>query len=833
MKKLVIGLVAHVDAGKTTLSESLLYLAGAIRNQGRVDHQDAFLDFDDQERRRGMTIYSKISRLTHKDTEMTFIDTPGHVDFSGEMERSLSILDYAVLIISGTDGIQPHTKTIARLLKEARIPTFIFMNKMDITHLTKDELLTNLKTLYPNAVDWQAQDYEDMAMGSEALLEEYMDTNTLSQESLITAIQSADLYPVFFGSALKNNQTDVLLDALSDLTLPVKDQEAFGVRVYKIAHDGTERLTFMRLYGGTLKVRDSIGDEKINTIRMYQGQRYDTVNEATAGDVVAVTGLKEPQAGDALGSAPARDTHIEPLMQYQLHLPDNDNKTQMLANLTKLGEEEPLLHLDIQDGDHIEVSLMGEVQIEILTQLIKDRFGEDVTIDNKRITYKETITTPVEGVGHFEPLRHYAEVHVLLEPLPAGSGLVFENKCQNTLPTHFQRLIMTHMKERTHRGVLIGAPITDMKITLLGGKGHEKHTQGGDFRQALYRAIRMGLMMTESVVLEPYMHYTLTVPSSSMSRVYFDFDAYDAPVLKDDNGTTAVFEGQAPMAFLSGYQKEVINYTKGEGTISLYDAFYAPAINQEEIIASHPYDPEKDLRNPTGSVFCTHGSGYYVPYDMVPEKMHLDWFTKEKEPVYHSAPRRYNISDEEVMRVYENTYGKVETRLNAQTKPVQTEKVPAATVKVKPECVLVDGYNVIFAWDELHKMAEDSLAIARDHLIEYMADYQGWRGCTLIIVFDAYKVPGHAGETLKSGNIHIVYTREAQTADAYIEAATKTMAEEYNVTVVTSDYMEQKIILGHGAMRMSARELRNDWAYRSKEGMDGISAGSSFIKKNH
>ena len=814
MKNIVTGFVAHVDAGKTTLSESLLYITHTTRHQGRVDHKDTLLDFDQQERDRGITIFSKISNINYLDTHFTFLDTPGHVDFSGEMERALSVLDYAILIVSGIDGLQAHTKTIWKLLSHYRIPTFIFVNKMDISPYTKHELLDNLRELSDNIIDIEKMNYEEMAMADDALLEEYMQTNALSKESLAKAIQERKLFPVIFGSALKNDHVQELLDMLDTYTIPHSTQNELSASVYKIDHDDKgERLTYVRIYDGMLHVKQLINEEKINQIRLYQGNKYTLLEEAGAGSVVVLTGLKETQSGDIIGRGKPHTSYLQPYMHYQLHLADNENQSKMLENLKLLAQEEPLLNMKIQDAQHIEVSLMGEIQIEILKEIIRERYHEEVTIDSKQISYKETILDSVEGVGHFEPLRHYAEVHILLEPLPTGSGIEYENRCMNNLPENYQRLIMTHLQEKVHLGVLTGSPLTDIRFVLLGGKAHDKHTVGGDFREATYRAVRHALMRTTSILLEPYGKYVLKIPSAFISKAFYDLDSEQPPIITDDNGTTATIKGQAPIEMLSNYTQEVLNYTKGEGSLSIEETYYAPVKEPEEIIEQFHYNPEQDLENPTGSIFCTHGAGYYVPWQMVEEKMHLDYFIKEEKETAPITHRKIHISDEEVKRVFENTYGKQERKLakdfyGSKKKEHTPTTVSSNTYQQKPECLLVDGYNVIFAWDELNKIAKTNLGAARDKLLDIMSSYQGYRDNTVIVVFDAYKVPGNPGSKTQYHNLYVVYTKEQQTADAYIEKTTKEIANHYRVVVATSDNAEQTIVVGHGATRVSSRELK-------------------------
>lgn len=825
MNKIVLGLLAHVDAGKTTLTESLLYLSGAIDKQGRVDHQSSFLDYDKQERERGITIYSKVSSFKLAHHEVHVLDTPGHIDFSGEMERALSALDAAVLIVSGLDGVQSHTKTIWKLLGDYHVPTFIFVNKMDLSHFSKEELLEDLHSLGDGI--FPLEDQENVATCSEDLLEDYMSTGTFQKDNLKEAIHNRQLFPVIFGSALKNEGVKELM-ALIDTYVEAKHDDNLSGIVFKIGHDNHERLSFVRLSGGNLHPKDDFLGEKINQIRNYQGEKYTLLEEAGAGDIVALTGLKDTYAGECFGSYTSPSYELEPFMHYALHLEDNDQKTQMLANLKQLSQEEPLLQLKIQDADHIQVSLMGEVQIEILKELIKERLHQNVTIDSQGIAYKETITKTSEGVGHFEPLRHYAEVHVLLEPLPKGSGLVFENACQNNLPPHFQRLIMTHLQEKEHKGVLIGAPITDMKISLLGGKHSEVHTVGGDFREAAYRAVRQGLMMNESKLLEPYEHYEIKVPSSMIGKLFFNFEIYETPVIKEDDGKTAIVTGSAPVSFLYDYQKELLSYTKGEGVISYSDPFYDEVIDEEKVLKSTYYDPEEDNDDPVGSIFCAHGAGYYVPYDEVYDHMHLDLFTREKE-ITHLTSNKIHISDEEAKRVFESIYGKQERKLAKDFYGSGKKETPKEAMQVsqKPTCLLVDGYNVIFASESLSQKAKDNLGAARDTLIDMCASYQGYKGYTLILVFDAYKVEGSLGSSQQYHNIYIVYTKEAQTADAYIEAATKHLAKDYRVVVATSDNLEQKIVIGHDALRISSRELLSDMELVSKNEME------DYQRRNH
>ena len=814
MKKITLGMVAHVDAGKTTLSESLLYTTGTIKHLGRVDHRDTFLDYNTQERERGITIFSKVSSLDYEDTHFTFIDTPGHADFSGEMERALSVLDYAILIINGLDGVQAHTKTIWNLLDHYQIPSFIFVNKMDLTHFSKEELLNSLKQLSSNIVDMSSA-LEDIASVDENMIEEYLETGTLKESTIAASISQRHLYPLYFGSALKNQGTQELLRAINRYTIEKEPQEKLSAQVYKIIRDERgERLVFIKMLGGTLHVRDTIHDEKIHQIRNYQGNHYTLIEEAHQNDIVALTGIKKLQAGDYIGEGHVIHSSLRPSMLYMIHPSKDADINHFFSSLKILGEEEPLLHLKLFT-QQAQVSLMGEVQIDILKQLMKERFNEDITVDEGDVAYLETIKEPVEGVGHFEPLRHYSEVHVYLEPLPLGSGLVFENKCQNNLEERFQNLIMTHIQEKEHLGVLTGSPITDIKITLLGGRAHLKHTEGGDFREATYRAIRQGLKMTESVILEPYYKYELIVPTESLSKVYYALEDYPTPSVKNETEETTTLTGEAPVLFLTHYQKELLTITKGKGQLFFLETFYAPVNDQEAIIKKFNYDSESDLDNPTGSIFCTHGAGYYVPYDEVRDKMHLPLFSEAKqENTYTHNP--VHISDAEVQRVFERTYGTSETKLARDYYKPQKDKVSSNTVHVLDEYLIVDGYNVIFAWDELNELAKENLGSARDKLIDIMMSYKGYRGCHMILVFDAYKVPQNKGKSQMYHDMEIVYTKEGQTADAYIESITKQMAGQYRLVVATSDNLEQKIVLGHGATRISSRELLQDVISRSK-----------------
>ncbi|MCD7808483.1 MAG: TetM/TetW/TetO/TetS family tetracycline resistance ribosomal protection protein [Erysipelotrichaceae bacterium] len=810
MKKIVIGILAHVDAGKTTLSESLLYLTGQIRHLGRVDHQDTFLDYNKQERDRGITIFSKQVNFQYKDTEFILVDTPGHVDFSSEMERTLQILDYAIVVISGLDGMQSHSETIFRLLEHYHVPVFIFVNKMDLTPLSKDELFKNLvNKIGEQCIIFDQDDtYENIALCDDCLLDDYLSSGTIDNQSIAKLIHDRRLFPIYFGSALKNDGVQELLDGFNDYTLQPQYNDTFSAQVFKISHEGQVRLTHLKILGGRIKPKETINDEKIDEIRVYSGLKYQLVNVAVAGDVVVLKGPTNLEAGQSIGiSQNTMQPVLSPYMTYRIVLDKNSDTNKMLQSLSLLAKEDPQLHLSIDNGD-IYVQLMGEVQTEILKTMVKERFHEDISFDQGRILYKETITEPVEGVGHFEPLRHYAEVHVLLEPLPLGSGIQVESKCkEDDLPRHFQRLILTHIQEIEHIGVLTGSPITDIKISLLIGKYHPKHTEGGDFREATYRAIRQGLKIGKSILLEPYYHYQLELEDNYISRALYDIDMMHgtSEVSSIHNGISLI-EGEAPISQMQNYQQIVISYTKGKGKLQCHMSGYRPCVNANEVIATIGYDSEKDVNHPTGSIFCAHGAGYYVPYDEVKDHMHIPFQVIKKDAIKQTASYHFNSSDEELDAIFEKTYGPIKHSLASDYYRPKDEST-IKTQEIKPQCMLIDGYNIIFGWDELSQLAKVDLGAARDRLIDILSNYQGYKQCMMIIVFDAYKVKDNPGSMQQFHNMYIVYTKEAQTADAYIERATHTLSKDYRIIVATSDNAEQVIVLGHGAMRMSAREL--------------------------
>lgn len=816
MKKIVIGILAHVDAGKTTLSESILYLSGQIRQLGRVDHQDTFLDYDKQERHRGITIFSKQAMFPWKDTQFVLIDTPGHVDFSAEMERTLHILDYAIIVVNGMDGIQSHSETIWHLLEHYHIPTFIFMNKMDQTTYSREYLFQELTEKYhENCLDFSmpvTQLYENLALVNETLLEEYMDHQVIDLGHIQECIMKRQIFPVFFGSALKNEGVGAFLDLLDTYTIEPTYKDSLDGFVYKVSHDEQgNRLTHIKITGGTLQVKEKIHDEKIDQIRLYEGPKYTLLQEAKAGDVVALKGLKSFLPGMTLTNQTFTQPVMMPYMTYRVVLSPHCDQHQMLKNLQTLAQEDPTLHVTyMSQTQDIYVQLMGEIQIEVLQNIIRERFHEEVSFDHGEILYKETLSEPVEGVGHFEPLRHYGEVHVLLEPLAQGSGLVYESQCTtDQLPLQYQRLIMTHCQEIEHPGVLTGASITDIKISLIAGKVHQKHTEGGDLREATYRAIRHGLKRGKSILLEPYYDIHIHIPKDALSRVLYDMEKRHTKVRIEEQIDSIDLYGEGPVACLQDYQQEVIALTKGKGRMICHMKGYFPCHNQEDIIKQKGYDSETDQAHPTGSVFCQHGAGFYVAWDEVEQYMHIPYqYTKNKNThhTYHDAPQ-YQNEDEELDAIFQRTYGPIKRRLADDYYRQHQPQETSMSVKMKPECLLVDGYNVIHSWPELKDLASTNLGVARDRLIDILSNYQGYKQCLMIIVFDAYKVKQNLGSQEKHHNVYVVYTKEAQTADMYIERVTHQLASDYRVVVATSDALEQSIVIGRGARRMSSREL--------------------------
>ena len=949
MKKLVVGILAHVDAGKTTLAESLLYLTGSIRKLGRVDHKNAFLDTYDLERARGITIFSKQAVFTHKEQEITLLDTPGHVDFSAEMERTLQVLDYAILVVSGSAGVQGHTETLWRLLKRYGIPTFLFVNKMDMEGTEPGKLMKELKSKLSDAcVDFSNPEseefYENLAMCDEDVLEKYLENQTIARSDIITLVAGRKVFRCYFGSALKVEGVEEFLDGVVNYSRTMIYPEPFGAKVFKISRDDQgKRLTFLKVTGGSIKVKMLLTnrkaseeaeankedwDEKVDQIRIYSGVKYEAVEEAAAGTVCAVTGLNKTYPGEGLGVEAVSDMpSLQPVLNYQLILPQGCEVTPMLSKLRQLEEEDPQLHiLWSEQLKEIHVQLMGEIQLEILKSLILERFGVKVEFGTGNIVYKETILEPVVGVGHFEPLRHYAEVHLLLEPGEAGSGLQFYTRCsEDVLDRNVQHLILTHLEEREHVGVLTGSAITDLKITLLTGRAHLKHTEGGDFRQATYRAVRQGLKKAKSILLEPYYQFTLEVPAESVGRAMSDIQRmsgeFNPPEIIED---TAVLTGSVPVAAIEGYLNEVNAYTRGRGRLFCTLKGYAPCHNTEEVIAAYQYDSESDLNNPTSSVFCANGAGFLVEWDKVEDYMHMDSgghqpkadgseealagsFRNEEKGEQQGARQntaggradtRYSDSlkmDQELEDIFVRTFGPIKKRINKSQGSLGYEKKQTtardqfnrqtngqangsmneqangamngqANVPMKGQAnvpmngqangsmnrqtigqvngksygqmnrqlqqpayqntyynrinredsetvkdyLLVDGYNIIFSWEELNELAKLNMDAARTKLMDILCNYQGFKKCVLILVFDAYKVKGGVGAIQDYHNIHVVYTKEAETADQYIEKVTHEMARKHRVTVATSDALEQLIIMGQGAARLSAKDLKEE-----------------------
>ena len=832
MKHICVGVMAHVDAGKTTLLEAMLYRGGATRRLGRVDHQDAFLDTDEQERARGITIFSKQAELSLPEAHITFLDTPGHVDFSAEMERTLQVLDFALLLVSGTDGVQSHTRTLWQLLRRYRIPTFLFVNKMDLPGKGKDGIMEELRReLSEGCVAFDEETaalYEELALFDEGLMEQVLETGKLEDAQIAELIAGRRVFPCFFGAALRMEGVDELLSALQRYTKEPKYPEAFSTQVYKIARgEKDERLTFLKVTGGTLAVKQVLRgedwEEKADQLRLYSGSKFTLLQEAPAGTICAVTGLNQTQAGEHLGSGKgAAAPVLEPVLEYRMHV-DTDDVQGAYLKLRRLEEEDPQLHLL---GDHqlreIRVQLMGAVQMEILQKLVKSRFDLSVSFDEGNIVYKETIVAPVEGVGHYEPLRHYAEVHLLLEPGEPGSGIVLDTMCsEDVLARNWQRLIFTHLQEAVQPGVLTGSPVTDLRITIISGKAHLKHTEGGDFRQATYRAVRQGLRKAQSVLLEPWYAFRLEVPANFVGRAMTDLERMHAVVSAPEvEEARAIVSGAGPVRLLRGYTAEVTAYTRGQGRISYQPDGYKPCPEQDEIVKQIGYDPERDLLHPTGSVFCAHGAGFEVKWDEVDRMAHLPLldFAPKKEA---EAPKRILRSvapggapelEKELLAIFERTYGQIKRRdvLPMMALRSQDKRELLAQMEPAEEFVLVDGYNIIFAWDELKEIGRDSLDAARHVLMNLLCNYQGYRGCNLILVFDAYKVPQNLGTVEKYHNIFIVYTQEAETADSYIERVTYELRGRKKVRVATSDNLEQLIILGHGAVRVSAKSFHDE-----------------------
>ena len=862
-KRLVIGILAHVDSGKTTLSEAMLYRAGALRKLGRVDHRDAFLDTDALERARGITIFSKQAVLNLPQAQLTLLDTPGHVDFSAEAERALQVMDYAILVISGTDGVQSHTETLWRLLERYQVPVFLFINKMDLAGADRQDRMQELRRRFGDGcVDIQSPDCEeDLALCSEELLETVMAGEKPTQDQLAQAMTQRKLFPCFFGSALKLEGVDALLTALEQLTQPLPQREDFGARVFKVTRDDSGvRLAWLKVTGGELKVKAELSaredarvpwTSKADQLRLYSGAKFQLAERALPGMVVAVTGLGDAYPGEGLGfekdaSAPA----LEPVLRYRVILPEGCDIHTALGQFRELEQEDPLLHVvwDERLGQ-LHLQLMGEIQLEILQSVLQRRFGLSVTFDEGGILYKETVTQRVEGVGHYEPLRHYAEVHLLIEPGPQGSGVEIATSCrEDDLAGSWQRLILTHLAEKTHIGPLIGAPLTDVKLTLAAGRAHIKHTEGGDFRQATYRAVRQGLRTAaargQAVLLEPWYDFRLEVPQDCVGRAMADLQRRCAEFSTPENEDgLAVITGKAPVAEMRGCAREVTAYTRGAGRLSCMPRGYAPCHNTEAVLEAIGYQPDADTENPADSVFCSHGAGYLVKWDEVPAHAHVASGLGRNAPGAQQAKQEEaDASDEasdarrraaaycgtleqdkELLAIFERTYGPIKRRGEAAGQHDQLaarkafrsvgpsqNRTPAAPPPSGPEYLLVDGYNVIFAWDELKKIAAENLDAARRRLMDILCNYAGYRKCVPILVFDAYRVKGAGREQETWHNLHVIYTREAETADMFIERATHELAKNHRVRVVSSDGAEQIIILGNGALRVSARAFERE-----------------------
>ncbi len=814
-KKITVGIVSHVDAGKTTCIESMLFQAKEIRKLGRVDHQDAFLDFDQQERARGITIFSKEASLTWKDCEIYIIDTPGHIDFSSEMERSLQILDFAILLINGQDGIQSHTETIWNCLQQYHIPTLLFINKMDITHHSKEELFQDvLEKCSENCIDLESPSAnEQWAMVNEEIMNAYIEKEEVPFSLCQKAILKREAFPCIFGSALKQDGIISLLDAIVNYSIEKEYPKEFGAKVFKISKDEQgNRLTHIKVTGGKLTCKQKINEEeKVDQIRLYKGQHFQAAQEVDAGTICVLKGLSSFEVGQGLGIEKDSPTPLlNAYMTYQLLLPKDVNPLEMKQVCDQLAQEDPQLHIQYsEENKTISIRLMGAIQMEVLSKLIYERSGIQVAFGPGRIIYKETITNTVIGKGHFEPLRHYAEVHLKLEPLPRNSGMVFEsNLSSNALAINWQRLILTHLQEKEHRGILTRSPITDIKISVVAGKAHLKHTMGGDFRQATYRAIRQGLMKAECILLEPYYTFTLVVPTSSLSKALYDLERKSASFqIKSSSDTTSTIEGKGPVSEFTNYQQEVISYTKGLGkfTCSLYG--YELCHNSEEVIEKRQYHPDLDRHNPTGSVFCKNGSGYYVPWNEADELMHIQE-KKTSISSYHAS--KYTISEQEAKRAFQNMSGQ---NKNTNKQPKKKAKInsekPWKVQPTKPVCVIIDGYNQIFCWDAFKKLDQKDIASARDQLIDWVSNYQGYRNCRVLLVFDAYRIKNSETRNYKRGGLEIIYTQYNQTADSYIERIVSELKKEYQLTVASSDGLIQNSILAQGCQRMSARECEN------------------------
>ncbi len=834
MKRLTLGILAHVDSGKTTLAEAILWHTDIIRKSGRVDHGNSFLDTDKLERQRGITIFSKQARFSLPNADFTLLDTPGHIDFSAEMERTLQVIDYAILVVSGADGVQPHTETVWQLLERLNKPVFLFVNKMDLSLRSQEEILSELQSsLHPNCIDFSRQDerfFENLAVCEESLMNEILASGSAENSTIAEAVRNRNVFPCLFGSALKFQGVEEFLHVLNLYTLPLECRSDFGAKVFKITDDEQgNRLTHLKITNGVLHVRDTLEgfsgqehwQEKINQIRLYSGVRFQPVEEVSAGMTCAVTGLTQTFSGQGFGTEKnSSQPVLEPILQYAVIFPENISIHTVLNALHQLEQQDPQLHVNFSPQlQEIHLLLMGKIQLDVIQHILHEKFQLDVQFRSAGVAYKETIKTTVEGMGHYEPLRHYAEVRLLLEPAPQGSGLQFFSDCpEDVLEKNWQRLILSHLQEKQHLGVLTGSPLTDVKITLVNGKAHKKHTEGGDFRQATFRAVRQGLMQAESVLLEPYTHFKMKFPAESLGKILSDLQLKGVQFSPPQHfGNFSLLEGNAPAVLMMNYQMTLLEFTHGKGFLSCIPSGYAPCHNAETIIQQFHYQPEADVDNSPDSIFCSHGAGNLIKWNEVEKFMHTEPYLHKISP--EEIPRSVRSSysshsfadDEELMKIFEQTYGKIQHDRRDKSHILHTEKNFSVPPPKSEEYLLVDGYNIIFSWNELAEIAREHLDSARSALIHRLCNYQGMRQCHLIIVFDAYKVKGNTG-SIESINdkIHLVYTKEAETADTYIERISHQLAEKFRVRVATSDGTEQMIILGNGAYRMTAEELKQE-----------------------
>ncbi|MBQ3500769.1 MAG: NYN domain-containing protein [Oscillospiraceae bacterium] len=847
MKKLVVGILAHVDAGKTTLSEALLYSTGRLKKLGRVDNKNAFLDNNEIERERGITIFSKQAVINTGKAAITLLDTPGHVDFSSETERTLQVMDYAILVISARDGVQVHTETLWKLLSRYNVPTFVFVNKMDLEDTDRIEIMKNLrKNLGEGCVDFSEKDedfYENIALSDEMSMEKYMETGSLSTEEISVLIKERKVFPCFFGSALRLSGVSEFIEGIEEYTAVPEEKTEFGAKIFKISRDQQgNRMTFMKITGGSFKVRsvvsyktkdsDEVIEEKANILRIYSGAKFDPVDEAPQGSVVAVLGLSKTYPGQGIGFEEAGfEPLLEPVLTYRIKLPDGISPAQFLPKLKQLEDEDPQLHIEWNEQlGGIYACLMGEVQEEILKRMISERFGVEIGLDEGKIIYRETIAEPVEGIGHFEPLRHYAEVHLVLEPGEPGSGITLETRCsEDTLDRNWQRLVLTHLAEKTHLGVLTGSPLTDVKITLVAGRAHIKHTEGGDFRQATYRAVRQGLMKAKNVLLEPYYSFRLEVPSEQIGRAINDIremnGIFGSP---ETNGDMVEISGRAPVSTMRSYLKEVLSYTHGKGKLVCFSDGYSPCHNAEEVISEIGYDPEADVLNSPDSVFCSHGAGVAVKWSEVERHMHvssgIDFSIENGIPLIPNVKvfrRNFSIDEKELEAIMEREFGPIRRKQYSEAVLDRPKEYKSSAPK-KKDYLIVDGYNIIFAWEGLKKLASENLDAARHILMDILSNYRGYTKCELVLVFDGYKVKGNYGEKFDYHEIHVAYTKENETGDMYIEKLVQDIGKNYNVKVATSDNLIQVAALRSGVLRMSANELREEIEFVNKQIQNAI-----------